>query len=274
MDVSLLEKENPFFTKSTAIELANIHISEKDCYDKLYEVLENKYKPLIIIDNNLFDNYLNFFSNINKPFILTIISSNNASSCLDNLKGNDLDFVKLLNNDNMIVMFCSQKKHTHHKISSYPIGPLRVTKHIEKFDAKCKFFETHKRNFLFYDFTQDDDSTDYLFNTYDRVDTSSMTDIEYYTVLETYKFCAISPSQQQQHQVWEALLVGTIPIILSSGSNDLYINLPVIIIHNWFTITPEYLENMYIELTNYNNYEYEKLYKFYWLNNIIKYKNK
>ena len=134
-------------------------------------------------------------------------------------------------------------------------------------------YETKKEYLLFYDFKENSNLEKLLSNNYTRIKSETMDNVTYLKCLEKYKFCAISPSQQQQHQVWEALLCGVIPIIESSGSNDLYINLPVILIHNWFIITPEYLENIYEEIIEYKLYHFEKLYKYYWLNDLIKYKN-
>ena len=62
-------------------------------------------------------------------------------------------------------------------------------------------------------------------------------------------------------------MVGTIPIVLSSSINDLYKDLPVIIVSNWESVTKEFLEKKYIEIHK-STYNFEKIYTDYWINKI------
>lgn len=45
------------------------------------------------------------------------------------------------------------------------------------------------------------------------------------------------------HKIWEALLLGSIPILKSSGLDNLFEKLPVLIVHNWGDITENLLRN-------------------------------
>tara|TARA_B100002051_G_C16693939_1_gene617108 strand:+ start:650 stop:1441 length:792 start_codon:yes stop_codon:yes gene_type:complete len=258
-----------FFNTKNACSIADIHIISKDQEDSIMNIIDKQYKPIIAINEDVLKDYISMLSNIFKPFILFTISSIN----MDVLNECPLDIDKMLSNSNLIVWFTSQKKTTHWKVRSYPLGPLRIDSHITQGDVMRKMFNIKKKNELFYDFTSEDNVSKYLSSMYDRVNTEEMDDATYYRCLETYKFCVVCPSQQQHQQVWEALLSGVFPIVVSSSSNDLYINLPVVFINNWFMITPDFLKEMYTELTTYKKYSYEKLYKYYWLNEIIKYKN-
>lgn len=73
------------------------------------------------------------------------------------------------------------------------------------------------------------------------------------------------------HRTWEALVLGCIPIIKSSGLNSLFENLPVLIVNNWSDITYELL-NQTIEKFKTMEFNYEKLKLSYWMNLINSYK--
>jgi len=75
------------------------------------------------------------------------------------------------------------------------------------------------------------------------------------------------------HRVWEALLVGSIPIVKASSLDVLYQDLPVIIVKKWQDITKDFLDNKYeIISKNLKNkkYKLEKLYFNYWHDKIKK----
>lgn len=77
------------------------------------------------------------------------------------------------------------------------------------------------------------------------------------------------------HRTWEAMLLGSIPIISSSGLDDLFKDLPVIIVDDWAEISEEYLVAKYDEMIN-KEYKLEKLCADYWLQKIeqVKVKSK
>ena len=89
-------------------------------------------------------------------------------------------------------------------------------------------------------------------------------------ILEKYKFCVCPPGRGiDTHRCWEALMVGTIPIVLSSSLNSLYINLPVLVLENLNIITEAYLNKEYSRLIK-QRYKFEKLYSHYWKNELFK----
>lgn len=103
----------------------------------------------------------------------------------------------------------------------------------------------------------------------------SMFDISHYQSnevyiqeLKKYKF-AISPPGRgiDVHRTWEALMVGTIPIVLSSTLNKLYENLPVLIVENYEIIDINYLLYKYDEIHS-KTYDFSILYGNYWINKI------
>ena len=86
----------------------------------------------------------------------------------------------------------------------------------------------------------------------------------YLQELKTYKFCMAPPGRGiDTHRVWESLMVGTIPIMVTSPMDSLYEELPVVIIKNVSQISKEYLEKEYLNLKK-RRYKFEQLYSPYW----------
>lgn len=69
------------------------------------------------------------------------------------------------------------------------------------------------------------------------------------------------------HRTWEALLMGSFPIVKSSTLDRLYKDLPVVIIKNWDEITEDFLVKKYEELIS-TPHDIEKAYASYWLHQI------
>ncbi len=75
------------------------------------------------------------------------------------------------------------------------------------------------------------------------------------------------------HRTWEAMLVGTIPIVTRSSIVELFDDLPVLIIDNWSQVTREFLEQKFEEITS-KSYNLKKLYADYWFEQIRKIQQK
>lgn len=71
---------------------------------------------------------------------------------------------------------------------------------------------------------------------------------DYYDSLKNFKYC-ISPRGAgiDTHRIYESLIYGVIPIVKSGELNDLYKNLPILIVHDWSEVTREFLEDNYSE---------------------------
>ena len=66
------------------------------------------------------------------------------------------------------------------------------------------------------------------------------------------------------HRTWEALSLGCIPIVKTSGLDPLYDNLPVCIVSCWSDVNEEYLTKYLISIQN-KTFKYEKLTLKYWV---------
>ena len=93
---------------------------------------------------------------------------------------------------------------------------------------------------------------------------------EFIKELSEFKFVA-SPKGlgTDCHRTWEAMLIGTIPIIDRSEMSHLFDDLPVLIIDSWNQITREFLEEKFTEIIS-KSYNLKKLYADYWFDQIRK----
>ncbi len=84
--------------------------------------------------------------------------------------------------------------------------------------------------------------------------------------LSEHKFCISPPGVGlDAHRTWEALMVGTIPIVLSSPMDTLYDDLPVVIVSSFDVITEESLDALYKSVrANIEVFDFSKLYVHYW----------
>ena len=97
-----------------------------------------------------------------------------------------------------------------------------------------------------------------------------VSDPQCYKIMSKYAF-VLSPrgAGEDTHRTWEALYVGCIPIVLSSSLDELYQDLPVVVVNNWDEITKDFLEEKIIEHKSRkekNQYCMEKLCFDYWVN--------
>lgn len=92
-----------------------------------------------------------------------------------------------------------------------------------------------------------------------------ITNSNYYNELGKYKF-VLSPrgGGEDCHRTWEALYMGCIPIVLSSSINEIYDELPVLVVNCWSEITEELLHSKWEEYQK-REWNMEKLKMTYWL---------
>ena len=95
---------------------------------------------------------------------------------------------------------------------------------------------------------------------------------EYLLQLRQYRFVLSPPGNGPDcHRTWEALLMGCIPIVLSGPLDELYQDLPVLILSSWEDLSPIVLRRAYRSLRyGQHVYAFEKLFTPYWFNVIEK----
>ena len=93
-----------------------------------------------------------------------------------------------------------------------------------------------------------------------------------YDMIAKYKFI-LSPQGAglDCHRTWEALYLDVIPIVLASSINELYEDLPIVVVKSWDEITESFLNDKFVEISTKKEkgeYTMDKLKLSYWLNKI------
>ena len=73
------------------------------------------------------------------------------------------------------------------------------------------------------------------------------------------------------HRTWEALILGCIPIVKTSDIDELFVNLPVLIVTEWSQVTQKLLNNTiakFKEMHEKSHFKYERLLLQYWMDKI------
>jgi hypothetical protein len=232
---------------------------------------------------------------IKTPIIL-VIGNSDFTFPTDYLT--EKDFHIFIENPKIVHLFCQNCIIQHPKITKIPIaldyhtmtrpnkwGPilspyeqeqdLKIIKHMVKpfWERKIKCYS----NFHFLLTTK--------FGSKDRIDAmnSIPADLVFYEPTRIYRkpswinqteySFVISPMGNgiDCHRTWEALCLGCIPIVKSNNLDELYVDLPVLIVSDWAEITQELLENT-IKRFKSTEFNYAKLKLKYWMELIFFYK--
>ncbi len=266
----------------------------------------NKERPIVFLKSEILPNYIDILSAISKPFILITASNSDLCPpylCYPPIVLTPEDEIfkvkvdQFLNNSNLIAWYTKNPGILHPKLKPYPLGPKWQWKSIEFFgeDKKehLRIFNIYgkqpnkkmldkslKKNLLYFNYSEQA-TDDPFYKNHKNIRNKIKSELikrfpwnddesfeEYIKTLSTYKF-AISPPGKgiDTHRCWEALMVGTIPLVISSTLNELYKDLPVLVVNDWNQINEEYLNKKYNEIIKLK-YNFEKIYCNYWLKKI------
>tara|TARA_B110000046_G_C13007498_1_gene405026 strand:- start:1090 stop:2745 length:1656 start_codon:yes stop_codon:yes gene_type:complete len=99
----------------------------------------------------------------------------------------------------------------------------------------------------------------------------------YYKEISKFKFVLSPPGAGVDcHRTWEALYLGCIPIVENSSINELYKDLPILVVNNWDDINEDLLERKYNEIMikkEKGEYNMNKITLEYWIKKILNKKN-
>lgn len=267
-------------------------------YLPLEEIKSIKNPSIYICSSAIFDFITTMLPLINFSFIL--VSGDCDETVPQEILISD-DFNNLLSEQRLIHWFCQNMTITHPKITRIPIGldyhtlttrplwgPISSCETQEKMllMIKEKVVPFWNRNIKCY--------ANFHFNMntklgYDRKDAFQKIDGElvYY---EEYKVTRLITWNKQKnysfvicphgggldcHRNWEALCLGCIIIVKTSSIDNLYKDLPVLIVKDWIDINIDLLNSTVIEFKNKfinNEFNIEKLKLSYWIELINSYK--
>ncbi len=166
------------------------------------------------------------------------------------------EYVPYLNEPKLIAWFGTHPlEKSHHKFHTIPLG---IWAHKPIYNAKDELndsfaeYRVGKKDKLVYanfaEWTHEERSlVKSLFTDKEYVTWNSHVPFkEYIAEMAQHKF-TLSPRGlgPDCYRTWEALLVGTIPIVKTSFFDEIYEGLPVLIVDNWEEVTEEYLEEHY-----------------------------
>jgi hypothetical protein len=210
-------------------------------YEQKFDLSKLKLDDLVFINLDYFENFINYLNSntINFKFILVTQNS-------------DRDFTKPMFDlidkyvSKVLVINCN---FLHEKVYKIPLG---FNDHATEFLDKEDFTFFEKSNLIYMNFKLHHHNSrpicfDY-FSKFDWVDKEDgiLTLKNFYNKLKTYKYC-LSPRGTgiDTHRVYECLLYGVIPIVVKSTLDDLYKDLPVLLVDKWEDVTYDFLINSY-----------------------------
>jgi len=224
------------------------------------------------------------------PYKIILVTGDCDETCWTDLFASYEAFKTFIDNDKIIHWFSQNCIMSHKKLTRIPIGmdyhtmangPTKWGPALKPVDQetllnniqRVPFWErTYKCYSNFHFFT----TTKYG---YDRLDAIKEipSKLVYYepthiirektwTNQSKYAF-VISPhgGGLDCHRLWEALVLGCIPIVKASGIDELYNDLPVLIVKDWSDITKKLLRETILSFKT-KVFNYDKLLLSYWMN--------
>ena len=253
--------------------------------------------------NNLYDNCslyvrtesLNHFAEnvidtINHKFIL-VSGDTDEENYSQTFRGSYEKFEKFVSNEKIIHWFCQNSTVIHPKISNLPIGlsyhgsierpPSVQENELKKIKSTSEYFDKRickcyiNFNYPPDHYTYANDRKEALNEIPDELihrETPNIKTFETWANQSKFAF-VVSPfgNGLDCHRTWEALILGCIPIVRTSGMNSLFDDLPVLIIEKWSDVTQELLDSTIEKFKN-RSFNYDKLLLKYWIDKINSYK--
>lgn len=267
----------PYFTGMTFLNFCDFVLDEKTSFNP--QQVKNGSTIFVKTD------YLGDFCNNYVPYIMVkfvLITHNSDLSIPGKYKN-------LLNNSNLIAWFGENVVVQHPKLVGIPIGMVYenmfgtwVKGKARDLDDILKMIEQGKitkNKLLYMNFSTGQGrgrerryvqslfkNKSYCYSTCAYGEIPHISYKQYLQDVAESKF-VLSPrgSGWDCYRTWEALILGSYPIVRRSPIDALYKDLPVLIVDRWDSITPEFLEQKYQEFSL-KTWNFEKLYAPYWLN--------
>ena len=209
---------------------------------------------------------------INKPYIIVTHGEH-----LDEMKE---EYFSNLDDPKIIAWFgIHPSKTSHAKFHAIPIGIVQKRDHFNERKRLNALFTDLRRNtekkhlvymnFAFNNAKEERLQVRELFKNKNFCKRGARTDFEtYLKEMAECKF-TLSPTGMGPdcYRTWEALYVGSIPVVKTSHLDPLFAGLPVLIIDDWKNVSEKYLQEKYREMTS-RKYNMETLYMSHWLNQI------
>lgn len=295
-----MESSEPYLCVDFYYSLANIVITPGTPQNEMFAAIEHSREkcPVVFIQTEYVIQCMSVLAVVRRPFVL--VTSCNDDLCVPYIRYpcaiESIKYVaeNLLKSPNLVRWYTKNPCITHPKIQPLPLGPKfqYVTTRffgepkrpiMNVLDKYClqpqNRFHSEKSDLLYF-FLRDTTASPFIEehrNIRKRVrsellkaDFTENGEKEfdpYMEELSRHKFCVCLPGRGvDTHRCWEALMVGTVPIMIHTSLDSLYDKLPVILLpleFDWSTITREWLEEQW-ELLQQKEYDFSILYSNYW----------
>lgn len=261
----------PYITGDTFRAYANFILDEENSFDpaKVFDKAIIFVKGDSNIDTKLLDKFfIQYHPNINARYLL--ITHNSHVPVSD-------EFKEYLEDPKLIAWFGKNITIDHPKAICIPIGfankqwPHGNLSVYDQYIKKAQNGDFKKNKLLYMNF----DSKTFISerrHVWNLLNDKSFCSIgqrkafgPFLEDLSTSMF-VVSPrgSGYDCHRTWEALLLGSYPIIKKSPIDKVYDDLPVVIIDDWAQVTEAFLHKKYEEFSE-KSFKLEKLFFPYWL---------
>ena len=266
-----------------------------DIFIKKY-ISSNKI-PIIYVCSSAIAKFILYY--LNKiPFKFILVSGDCDEDIPNEIFASHKEYLNFINNDKLVHWYCQNFITLHKKITIIPIGldyhtmqktkifwgPLTNSNNqeylLQNIIKKSKpFYERKIKCYSNFHFTMNTKHGYDRKNAYTQIPTNlvyyeknKVNRISTWMTQKNYAF-VISPhgGGYDCHRTWEALVLGCIPIVKKSKIDNLYKDLPVLILDDWDQLNQELMETTIKEFKN-MNFNMEKITLKYWvdkINNIV-----
>ena len=271
---------------------SNLPVNEGGCnnFDKDYNMQDIKDGSSIYIKADCVKNFIETkYKTISNKIILVVGDSDHTFS--GEFWNTNEDFIKFIESPNIIHMFAINSTITHPKFTAYPIGldyhtlsekdcvwgPQTSVKdqdaELALVQSKMKPFSEREikcyGNFHFQIHRADRKvAKEQIPSECIFYEEKEIPRIETWTKQINYAFI-VSPHGNglDCQRTWEALFLGSIPIVKTSVLDVLYEELPVLIVKEWSDVSNILLKSTVKEFSN-KKFNYDKLLLKYWMDKI------
>jgi hypothetical protein len=251
------------------------------------------------------------FKNLKCRFI--VVSGDSDDTCPDDLFENEKEVKQFIENDKIIHWYSQNCiRTTHKKLSQIPIGlayhhlhnedikeeadkivsPMKQEALLNSIIHKTKqmnmpFWIREVKCYINFNFEKNYMRSRFGYDRYEALtkipkqlmfsEKNEVARTQSWTTQSKYAFVAAPfGNGLDTHRLWEALILGCIPIIISSGLDSLVEDLPVLIIKDWSDITDKLLMNVIIDFKlkhEKGKFNYDKLTLKFWMDKINSHKD-
>lgn len=306
------KSKKPVQNWKTSVHMSHIHpylgsLSWRSCANCVVAKGDQQNSIKIVysdIENLSSPSMKTFIQSLHCPFVLVT-----SSEIPFWVPRTDFERNMLYNNQHLVKWYSRNPGIRHPKLVPLPLGPkwlnnwnnvnhqlqmmrqfyLKLMPTVET--ARSKFEDTnqHKQHLVLLKFDTKTTNNPYfkphkgereramtaLRKNFPYADYSRVSQEIFFDLMSQHKFVISPPGNAIDcHRTWEALMVGTIPVVLDTPlAPHAYEGLPVVVVQNWNVVTKEFLEQTYKELhdeTQRSSYQWERLQHPFWRERIKK----